>query len=173
MVSCYSVNGKNDIRPPRKRKLKHVLIIEDEAEIRSFIARVLELEGYSVFEAADGASGMEIIRNNAVSLVILDLRLPGLDGWAILREIKRNPDHSQIPVVVLTAIAETMQRKRTLRMGATSYLIKPLSAHSLSRAVASVLHQKSRQYRATREEAACASKAGTKNILKPEATPLP
>lgn len=140
MVDCYSLKGKMETMRARKRKLKTILIIEDEIEIRSFIARVLELEGYQVFGASDGAAGMEIIRDNSISLVILDLRLPGLDGWAILREIKRNPEFSKIPVVVLTAIAETMQRKRTLRMGATSYLIKPLSAHSLSRAVASVLH---------------------------------
>ncbi len=126
----------------RKSRSKTVLIIEDEADIRNFIARVLELEGYRVLEAGDGTRGMEIIRENTVALVLLDLRLPGPDGWSILREIKRNPELSAIPVVVLTAIAEAIQRKKTLRMGATSYLIKPLSAHSLSRAVASVLSEK-------------------------------
>jgi DNA-binding response OmpR family regulator len=126
----------------RKSRSKTVLIIEDEADIRNFIARVLELEGYRVLEAGDGTRGMEIIRENTVALVLLDLRLPGPDGWSILREIKRNRELSAIPVVVLTAIAETIQRKKTLRMGATSYLIKPLSAHSLSRAVASVLSEK-------------------------------
>jgi DNA-binding response OmpR family regulator len=126
----------------RKSRSKTVLIIEDEADIRNFIARVLELEGYRVLEAGDGTRGMEIIRENTVALVLLDLRLPGPDGWSILREIKRNPELSTIPVVVLTAIAEAIQRKKTLRMGATSYLIKPLSAHSLSRAVASVLSEK-------------------------------
>jgi DNA-binding response OmpR family regulator len=126
----------------RKSRSKTVLIIEDEADIRNFIARVLELEGYRVLEAGDGTRGMKIIRENTVALVLLDLRLPGPDGWSILREIKRNPELSTIPVVVLTAIAEAIQRKKTLRMGATSYLIKPLSAHSLSRAVASVLSEK-------------------------------
>jgi DNA-binding response OmpR family regulator len=152
----------------RKRKLKTILIIEDETDIRNFIARVLELEGYNVFGASNGLTGMEIMRDNSISLVILDLRLPGLDGWSILREIKCNPEFSKIPVVVLTAIAETMQRKRTLRMGATSYLIKPLSAHSLSRAVASVLHEKSNQYRAAQEDAPCGCKVSVKGLLKPD-----
>jgi DNA-binding response OmpR family regulator len=132
----------------RKYKEKTVLIIEDENNIRSFIARVLQLEGYKVLEASDGAMGMEIIRGNPVALVLLDLRLPGTDGWSVLREIKHNPDLAQIPVVVLTAIAETMQRKKTLRMGATSYLIKPLSARSLSMAIAGALHQKNQPYQA-------------------------
>jgi two-component system copper resistance phosphate regulon response regulator CusR len=160
MVNCYSLKRKTDTKRVRKRKLKTILIIEDETEIRNFIARVLELEGYNVFEAGDGTSGMEIIKDKPVSLVLLDLRLPGIDGWSILREIKRKPELSTIPVIVLTAIAETMQRKRTLRMGATSYLIKPLSAHSLSRAVASVLHEKSSQYQAAQEE--------VESLLKPD-----
>jgi DNA-binding response OmpR family regulator len=168
MVYCYSFKRKTDTKRMRKRKLKTILIIEDETDIRNFIARVLELEGYNVFGASDGMIGMEIIRDNSISLVILDLRLPGLDGWSILREIKCNPEFSKIPVVVLTAIAETMQRKRTLRMGATSYLIKPLSAHSLSRAVASVLHEKSNQYRAAQEDAPCGCKVSVKGLLKPD-----
>jgi DNA-binding response OmpR family regulator len=130
----------------KKRKEKTVLIIEDEVDIRSFIARVLELEGYNVLEASDGTRGMEIIRENKIALVLLDLRLPGPDGWSVLREIKHNPELAGIPVVVITAIAETIQRKKTLRMGATSYLVKPLSARSLSLAIAGILQEKSHPY---------------------------
>lgn len=137
----------------KKHNPKTVLIIEDEADIRNFISRVLELEGYRVFRAGDGNEGMEIIRENHVSLVLLDLRLPGPDGWSILREIKHNPESSKIPVVVLTAIAESTQRRRTLRMGASSYLIKPLSAHHLSRTIATTLHQRGRRDKAVRETA--------------------
>ena len=130
----------------KKHKAETVLIIEDEVDIQNFVSRVLELEGYQVLKAGDGRRGMEIIRENAVALVLLDLRLPGPDGWSVLREIKNDPESSTIPVVVLTAIAESLQRKRTLRMGATKYLIKPLSAHSLSKTIASVLHQSEKRY---------------------------
>jgi CheY-like chemotaxis protein len=171
MVNCYSLKRNPVTRKIRKLKLKTILIIEDEIEIRNFIARVLELEGYKVLAASDGISGMNIIRDNPVSLVMLDLRLPGLDGWSILREIKRNQESSRIPVVVLTAIAETTQRKRTLRMGAASYLIKPLSAHSLSRAVASVLHEKSNRLQATQENEYCGCNAGSKGLLRPGIPP--
>jgi DNA-binding response OmpR family regulator len=107
---------------------------------------VLELEGFRVFKTGDGERGMEIIREKPVSLVLLDLRLPRRDGWSILREIKSSTELSTIPVVVLTAIAETLQRKRTLRMGAKKYLIKPVSAQSLSKTIVSILHQEGRHH---------------------------
>jgi two-component system response regulator AdeR len=124
---------------------KSILIIEDEADIQNFISRVLELEGYQVLRAGDGATGLALLRENQVSLVLLDLRLPGKDGWSVLREIKHDADLSAIPVIVLTAIAESIQRKKTLRMGDVKYLVKPLSASSLSRTIASVLRQKGKQ----------------------------
>jgi DNA-binding response OmpR family regulator len=138
----------------RQGRAKVILIIEDEVDIRNFVSRVLELDGYQVLQAGDGKTGMEIIRENPIDLVLLDLRLPGLDGWSILRQVKRTPEFSQIPVVALTAIAESGQRRRTLRMGATQYLIKPLSAHSLSKTIASILHQKGSHYPTVRRSAA-------------------
>jgi DNA-binding response OmpR family regulator len=135
------------------RKNKKVLIIEDEADIQNFISRVLELEGYQVLRADDGITGMDMLRGNNIALVLLDLRLPGRDGWSVLREIRRSPELSAIPVIVLTALAETIQREKTLRMGANRYLIKPLSAHSLSKTISSVLHKKGVQYQTAGPEA--------------------
>jgi DNA-binding response OmpR family regulator len=122
-----------------------VLIIEDEADIRHFVSRVLELEDYRVRQASDGVNGLNQLQENNVSLVLLDLRLPGQDGWSVLRTIKQSPELATTPVIVLTAIAEPMQRKKALRMGAAKYLVKPLSASSLSRTVASVLNRKRKQ----------------------------
>ena len=127
------------------QKTQTVLIIEDEGDIRHFIARVLELEGYQVLTADDGPTGLALLHKNAVDLVLLDLRLPGMDGWTILREIKRDEALAAIPVIVLTAIAEVIQRKKTLRMGALKYLVKPLSAGILSQTIAGVLRQKGKQ----------------------------
>jgi len=124
------------------QKTQTVLIIEDEGDIRHFIARVLELEGYQVLSAGDGPTGLDLLRDNAISLVLLDLRLPGMDGWTVLREIKRDEVLAATPVVVLTAIAEAIQRKKTLRMGALKYLVKPLSAGVLSQTIAEVLRQR-------------------------------
>jgi len=130
----------------KKRRVKTVLIIEDDADIQSFAARVLELEGYHVLKARDAREGMEIIRENPVDLVLLDLRLPGRNGWSVLYEIKHDTELSQIPVIVITAVADAVQKRRTLQMGATKYLIKPMSAHSLAKTIASILHQSGRHH---------------------------
>ncbi len=82
----------------KKLEAKTILIIEDDADIQKFACRVLELEGYRVLKASDGERGMGIIRENTVALVLLDLRLPGRDGWSLLQEIKHNPELSTIPV---------------------------------------------------------------------------
>ena len=128
----------------KKRKNKTVLVIEDEIDIQNFVSRVLELEGYQVLKANEGERGMEIMRENPVAFVLLDLQLPGHNGWSVLHEIRQNAELSEIPVIVLTAVADTLQRRRTLRMGATKYLIKPMSTHRLTRTIANILHQGSR-----------------------------
>lgn len=126
----------------KKNGTKPILIIEDDPDIQNFIGRVLGLEGYRVLKAGDGQTGLELMKDNRVSLVLLDLRLPGPDGWAILRDIRSNPEQADVPVVVLSAIAESVQRRRTIRMGATKYLVKPLSAHALSKTVTDILRGK-------------------------------
>ena len=137
-----------------KTEVPMVLIIEDDLDIQSFISRVLELEGYRVLKADNGYTGMELIKANTVSLVLLDLRLPGLDGWSILQDIKGDPDLAHIPVAVLTAIAESVEQRRTLRMGAVKYLVKPLSAQHLSQTVDSILRQKAKRRASVKRTAA-------------------
>lgn len=118
-----------------------VLIIEDEAEIRRFVRRVLELEGYRVLQAEDGDDGMRLMRESGVSLVLLDLRLPGIDGWEILAQMKGAAELSAIPAIVFSASAESLTRDRALSMGAADYLVKPISASRLKEAVNAVLQK--------------------------------
>ena len=138
----------------KKHEAKTVLIIEDDFDVQKFVSRVLELEGYQVLKAYDYDRVMEIMMECVVDLVLLDLLLPGRDGWSILREIKRDPELSTIPVVVLTAVAESSQRKRTLRMGAIDYLVKPLSAQSLKKTIGRILHRSGNRHHAIRQSAA-------------------
>jgi DNA-binding response OmpR family regulator len=136
---------------PKRPTSKTVLIIEDEINIQNFLARVLELEGFTVFQTLDGTTGMEIVKNDHVSLVLLDLRLPpGPDGWSVLRQIKKDPGLAAIPVVVLTASAEAAQRRRTLRLGAASYLVKPISARLLIQTVREALKRRTKTIRPAR-----------------------
>lgn len=117
-----------------------VLIVEDKADVRNFAARVLELEGYHVLQAVVSEQGMRMVRKNPINLVLLDLRLPGSNGWTMLEEMKNDTVLSSIPVIVFTASAMAAYRKRALRLGAADYLIKPLSAARLRTTVARVLH---------------------------------
>ena len=126
----------------KRHKIKTVLVIEDEVEVRNFACRVLELEGYRVLQAGDTEEGMRLLKEGLISLVLLDLRLPRRDGWAVLEQIKREPELSVIPVIVFTASVALSQREKALSMGAADYLVKPLSAARLRQAVAHTLHQK-------------------------------
>jgi adenylate cyclase len=116
-----------------------ILIIEDEDDIRAFASRVLELEGYRVLQAGDGDEGLKLARGNQIALVLLDLRLPGHDGWAVLSQMKSDPELSSIPVVVFTASAGVPQQSRALAGGAADYLVKPLSATSLRKSITRIL----------------------------------
>lgn len=113
-----------------------VLVVEDEADVRKFASRVLTLEGFSVIEADNGAQGLELARQHKCALVLLDLRLPGQDGWAVLKKMKGEPALRDVPIIVFTASAGVLQRERALRMGAVDYLVKPLSAAAIRDSVA-------------------------------------
>jgi len=116
-----------------------ILVIEDEPEISDFAARVCELEGYRVFQAEDGDAGLKLAREHRISLVLLDLRLPGHNGWVVLKKMQGDPQLSSIPVMVFTASAASSQRNRALACGAKDYLVKPLSAAGLKKAIATTL----------------------------------
>ncbi len=123
----------------KKPETKTILIIEDEIDILNFASRVLELEGYHVLQARDTEEGMKLVSESHVRLVLLDLRLLKHDGWTVLERMKSEPDLSAIPVIVFTASAGASERKRALSMGATGYLVKPVSAARLKNAVVRVL----------------------------------
>jgi CheY-like chemotaxis protein len=122
-----------------------ILIIEDEDDIRTFASRVLEFEGYRVLQAGDGDEGLRLARQGGISLVLLDLRLPGRDGRVVLSQMKSDPELSLIPVVVFTASAAAQQRSQALAGGAADYLVKPLSATSLRESIARILRHKRRR----------------------------
>ncbi|HEY90621.1 MAG TPA: response regulator [Dehalococcoidia bacterium] len=126
-----------------RQKTRSVLVIEDEAEIRNFAFRVLELEGYHVLKAGNGNDGLKMVKSSReIAMVLLDLRLPGRDGWGVLQEMKKDPKLSGIPVVVFSALAAAWQKKKALTMGAAGYLTKPVDAASLKKAVSATIHQK-------------------------------
>jgi DNA-binding response OmpR family regulator len=108
----------------------NVLVIEDEALIRSFLERGLAAEGHAVVSAGRGEDGLDRLRDGRVDVVILDVMLPGVDGFDVLAAI-RAIDPS-LPVIMLTARGEIADRVRGLDLGATDYLVKPFSFAELA-----------------------------------------
>lgn len=109
-------------------KIMNILIAEDEKDIRSLLKLQLEQEGYAVFAAKDGVEALEIIGNLSIHLAILDVMMPRLDGFNLLRKIRQT---SNIPVIFLTARGDEMDKILGLGIGADDYLVKPFSMAEL------------------------------------------
>ncbi len=106
-----------------------ILVIEDEPRILAFLARGLEAEGFSVRGAANGPEGLKRTLSDRPDLVILDLRLPGLDGLSVLRELQRQ--RPELPVVIVSARSDLQTKLRGFGLGASDYLAKPFSFDEL------------------------------------------
>jgi CheY-like chemotaxis protein len=108
-----------------------ILVIEDEAPIRANLERFLKAEGYAVIAAADGASGIAAARERRPDMIICDVLMPGVDGYAVLAQLGGDAATSRIPLVLLTASAEKEERERGLVSGATDYVTKPFKLADL------------------------------------------
>jgi two-component system response regulator MprA len=108
--------------------MAHVLIIEDEAEIASYLRRGLMLEGYQVTVAHDGVAGLHAAREGSHDLIILDLMLPGIDGLEVARRLRSASD---VPIIILTARDTVQDRVIGLEAGADDYLVKPFAFEEL------------------------------------------
>ena len=103
---------------------KKILIVEDDKFLRELIVRKLSNEGYDVVEAVDGQQGVLKIKETKPDLVLLDLILPGIDGFEVLAQKKEDPFAASIPVIVLSNLGQKEDVDKGLSLGATDYLIK-------------------------------------------------
>ena len=107
----------------------HVLVVEDDTGNRVLLRRVLEDAGYTVSEATDGPAALKAMSQDPISLVVLDLGLPGVDGVEVLERVRRG---SGVPILVLTGRAEEAEKLRALDAGADDYVVKPYSLAELT-----------------------------------------
>lgn len=119
-----------------------ILVVDDEASNRAIIRRILLSEGYEVQEASDGQEAAGIIARELPDLVLLDLEMPGLDGYGVLRILKGNPRTRLIPVVMVTAHDQLPEKLRALEIGVDDYIHKPINLRELSARVKSLLSLK-------------------------------
>ena len=116
-----------------------VLIVEDEPDILLAARVMLEAEGYTVIEATGGREALAVAAEASVDAVFLDLRMPGVDGWAVLEELRARGATSRLPVVVLSAHPDPSAVQRSIELGANGYVRKPFRAADLKRALEAVL----------------------------------
>ena len=118
-----------------------MLVIDDEAPIRLLCRVNLEAEKMDVLEAADGEEGLELARTQSPDIVLLDVMMPGMDGWQVAERLFEDEETSQIPLVFLTARAELRDRARGLELGGVDYITKPFNPVELASVVENLLER--------------------------------
>ena len=103
---------------------KKILIVEDDKFLRELISQKLTKEGYTIFSAIDGEEGVKKIKEEKPDLVLLDLILPGIDGFEVLTQMREMPLTASVPVIILSNLGQKEDVERGLKLGAADYLIK-------------------------------------------------
>ena len=124
----------------------HILVVEDEPQLQAFMRWQLEAAGFATSAAADGYEALEIIEAGKPDLVLLDLMMPYMDGWAVLEELRQWS--AMPPVIVTSALGLNAQRQRALGSGASGYLVKPFLPEQLVGEIERILDDAAKQSRA-------------------------
>ena len=119
-----------------------ILVVDDEAANRGLVRRILVSQGYEVEEAADGKEAVAAVDRRPPDLVLLDLEMPGLDGYGVLRVLKGNPRSRLVPVIMLTGHNQLPEKLRAVEIGADDYIPKPFNLTELSARVKSLVSLK-------------------------------
>ena len=125
--------------------MQTILIIEDEQDLATLVAFNLEKEGFRPLIAADGVTGFETARREQPDLILLDLMLPGMLGTEVCRQLKKEPATAAIPVIMLTARGEEIDRVVGFEVGADDYVVKPFSTRELLLRIRAVLRRSTPQ----------------------------
>ena len=118
---------------------KRILLIEDNEQNRYLVTFLLQARGWEVVHAADGPAGLALAGEIAPALILLDIQLPGMDGYAVARALRANPKLAAIPVVAVTSYAMSGDRERCIEAGCTGYLEKPIDPQTFAAEVEAML----------------------------------
>jgi two-component system, cell cycle response regulator DivK len=116
-----------------------ILLVEDNIDNLELVRFLLLRSGYQVLEANNGQMGMDIARRELPDLILMDLSLPGVDGWAAARELKADPETASIPLLALTAHTLPGDRNKALESGFDGYISKPIDLHTFTEEIAKAL----------------------------------
>ncbi|HEX2697844.1 MAG TPA: response regulator [Anaerolineales bacterium] len=112
-----------------------ILYVEDNPDNRVLVRRVLEVEGYSVVDAKDGAQALERLHTSLIDLILMDINMPDTDGYALTAKIKSMPVFSAVPIIAVTANVMRGDRERSLEAGCDGYIQKPIDIDTLSQQI--------------------------------------
>lgn len=118
-----------------------ILVVEDDSDILQLLSYNLQASGFEVFTAGDGYDALNSAKSQLPDLIILDLMIPGMDGFEVCKELKRSSDTQRIPVIMLTAKGEEIDRIVGLELGADDYVVKPFSPRELILRIRAVLRR--------------------------------
>lgn len=121
--------------------MKTILVADDNPVSRELISEVLESLGFRIVQASDGGDALEKARSSKPDLVLLDIQMPVMDGFAVLEELRRYPDTIDLRVVALTAFAMFGDREKAMQAGFNGYITKPIQISALRSAVSDLLSE--------------------------------
>ena len=114
---------------------KKVLVVDDDPDVRLFNTTVVEENGYIPVEAANGEEGLKMVREEKPDLVTLDVMLPGLDGFEVCNRLRGDPETARMPIIMLSAKGQEIDKATGLKVGADRYLSKPVDRSTLLNAI--------------------------------------
>lgn len=123
-----------------------ILVVEDDEDIAQLLALTMKKAGFEVAVSENGHEALNLIRRHPPDLLLLDLMIPGVDGFEVCREIKRDPRTAEVPVLILTARGEEIDRIIGLELGADDYVVKPFSPRELLLRVRAILRRSGQEY---------------------------
>jgi type II secretory ATPase GspE/PulE/Tfp pilus assembly ATPase PilB-like protein/CheY-like chemotaxis protein len=141
LLEAAVVEDDVETTPTRDQRHGRVLLVDDEDQLRRVMRDLLERDGYTVTEARDGIEALDQVDRTAPDIIVLDLNLPGLDGYGVLSHLRSRRSTENIPVVVLTARGDEENEVRVFEFGADDFLSKPFRARALSARLDAVLRR--------------------------------
>jgi two-component system, chemotaxis family, chemotaxis protein CheY len=110
---------------------KTILVVDDSPTVRKFVTVSLEMQGFSVTSASDGMDALEQLPKKKFDLLITDLNMPNMDGFELIRSLRENPDFKELPVIILTSLADQQNKEVGTKLGVSSYVVKPFSLEKI------------------------------------------
>jgi len=119
--------------------VKKILIVDDKREVVELVTATLEGEGYQIISASDGREALEKIGKEKPDLVLLDVVMPKMNGLEVLAKVKKDPQTKDVPIIMLTAKGQQLDKDKGMRLGAEDYIIKPFSPSHLLRKIEEIM----------------------------------